>query len=136
MTTSAWPRWVAAWPGGAVLGVLNGTAREKLYARRVGDAHAHQISTVSMLCLLAAYFAALDARWPLRTRREAAAAGAAWAAITAAFELGFGHWVAGEDWQDLLAEYDLSKGRLWSFVLVWTAVGPLAVAALRDREGP
>jgi menaquinone-dependent protoporphyrinogen IX oxidase len=127
----AWRRWVAAWPGGGVLGVVNGTAREKLYARRLGDARAHQLSTVTMLALLAGYFAALDARWPLHSRREAAAAGAGWAALTAAFEFGFGHWVAGEEWSELLADYDLSEGRLWSLVLAWTALGPSVVATAR-----
>lgn len=120
-------RWIAAWPGGAVIGVLNGTAREALYARRVGERSAHQISTATIIALLAGYFVALDRRWPLRSRREALGAGAGWLALTVAFEFGFGHWVAKEDWSELLADYDLSRGRLWSLVLVWTALGPLAI---------
>lgn len=125
-------RWIAAWPGGAVIGVLNGTAREALYARCVGERTAHQISTATIIALLAAYFVALDRRWPLRSRREALGAGVGWLALTAAFEFGFGHWVANEDWPELLADYDLSRGRLWSLVLAWAALGPLAVEELRS----
>ena len=110
-------RWIAAWPGGALLGVLNGTARQMLYARRTGDRTAHQLSTATMIALLAAYFVALDRRWPLQTRARAQRVGSGWLALTAVFEFGFGRWVAKEEWSDLLADYDLAHGRLWSLVL-------------------
>jgi hypothetical protein len=125
-------RWIAAWPGGALLGVLNGTARQMLYARRTGDRTAHQLSTATMIALLAAYFVALDRRWPLQTRARALRVGSGWLALTAMFEFGFGHWVAKEEWSELLADYDLAHGRLWSLVLAWTALGPLAVVAVRS----
>ena len=128
-------RWVAAWPGGAVLGAVNGTAREKLYARRLGDLRAHQVSTATLVGLLGAYFAALERRWPLGSRREALQVGAAWAAMTSAFEFGFGHWVAGEEWSELLADYDITRGRVWGLVLAWTALGPLAVREAGARLG-
>jgi hypothetical protein len=125
-------RWIAAWPGGALLGVLNGTARQMLYAERTGDRTAHQVSTATMIALLAAYFVALDRRWPLQTRARALRVGSAWLALTAMFEFGFGHCVAKEEWSELLADYDLAHGRLWSLVLAWTALGPVAVVAVRS----
>ena len=129
---SSTSRWIAAWPGGALLGVLNGTARQMLYARRTGDRTAHQLSTATMIALLAAYFVALDRRWPLQTRARALRVGSGWLALTAMFEFGFGHWVAKEEWSDLPADYDLAHGRLWSLVLAWTALGPLAVVEVRS----
>ena len=128
-------RWIAAWPGGAVIGVLNGAAREALYARRTGELTAHQISTATLVALLGAYFAGLDRRWPLVSRGEALGAGAGWVALTTAFEFGFGHWVAHEEWSELLADYNLSRGRLWSLVMAWTALGPLAVRCIRGHRG-
>lgn len=130
--SSAGRRWVAAWLGGAVLGVFNGVAREALYSRHTGDRVAHQLSTATMVALLAGYFVALDRRWPLQTRGEAARVGVAWFALTATFEFGFGHWVADEEWSELLADYNLVDGRLWSLVLAWTALGPLAVREARS----
>ena len=114
-----------------MLGVLNGTAREALYARRMSDRTAHQVSAATLVALLAGYFAALDRRWPLETRAQALQAGSGWLALTALFEFGFGHWVAKADWPELLADYDVRRGRLWSVVLGWTALGPLAVKELR-----
>ena len=128
---SATWRWIAAWPSGALLGVLNGTARQVLCAGRTGDRTAHQLSTATMIALLAAYFVALDRRWPLQTRAQALRVGSGWLALTAMFEFGFGHWVAKEEWSELLADYDLAHGRLWTLVLAWTALGPLAVVELR-----
>ena len=125
-------RWIAAWPGGALLGVFNGTARQLLCAERTGDRTAHQLSTATMIAMLAAYFVALDRRWPLQTRAQALRVGSAWLALTAMFEFGFGHWVAKKEWSELLADYDLAHGRLWSLILAWTALGPLAVVEVRS----
>jgi hypothetical protein len=86
----------------------------------------------NMIALLAAYFVALDRRWPLQTRARALRVGSGWLALTAMFEFGFGRWLAKEEWSELLADYDLAQGRLWTLVLAWTALGPLAVVAVRS----
>ena len=36
---------------------------------------------------------------------------------------------------ELLADYDLRKGRLWPLVLAWIVLGPAAVRARRARAG-
>src|SRR3712207_1716407 len=48
-----------------------------------------------------------------------AAIGAGWIGLTVAFEFGFGRLVAGQSWEELLADYDVSEGRTWPFVLAW-----------------
>ncbi|MGA7982466.1 MAG: hypothetical protein WCA32_19870, partial [Chromatiaceae bacterium] len=55
---------------------------------------------------------------------QAWAVGLAWLALTVAFEFGFGHYVAGHPWASLLADYDLTSGKLWALILVWIAVAP------------
>jgi hypothetical protein len=117
-------RWIQAWPGAAVLGVANGVARETLYARATGDEAAHLISTGTLLALLGSYMSLLQRRCPLPGRREALTVGAAWAAMTVAFEFGFGRSVAGESWSELLEGYDVRKGKVWSLVPLAMAVGP------------
>jgi len=59
--------------------------------------------------------------------------GIAWLALTVAFEFGFGRSVAHASWQDLLADYDLRKGRLWPLVLAWINLGPAVIRARRAR---
>ena len=62
--------------------------------------------------------------------REALTIGVAWLLCAIAFEFGFGHYVDGLPWSRLLADYDLSQGRL--LLLVWSAVGvgPSVLACL------
>ena len=124
---ATWSRYAPAWLGAAALGVANGVGRRALYERRLGERAAHQVSTFTLIALLAGYLRALEQRWPIPSRREALAVGAGWSAATVAFEFGFGHYVAGEAWSDLLRDYDLGDGRLWSLVLLWLAVGPAVV---------
>jgi hypothetical protein len=122
---------MAAWLAGPLAGIANGVARERTYGRRLPERTAHQLSTLTLIGMLAAGFAALERRWPLPTRRAAAEVGAGWALLTVLFELGFGRAVAHEPWQELVADYDLRRGRLWAFVPAWLVAGPLLV---RERR--
>jgi hypothetical protein len=126
-----WRRWTAAWLGGTVLAICNGVAREVGYADRVGDLAAHQISTATFIGLFAAYFAALEHRWPIATTRRALEIGATWVVLTVAFEFGFGHWVDRKSWSELVANYDLTSGHVFLLVLLWLAVGPAVVRRVR-----
>lgn len=75
----------------------------------------------------AGYFSFLQRRWPLSTDREALQVGAAWAAMTTAFEFTFGRLVAKQSWSELLGSYNVFKGRLWPLMHCWIAVGPTTV---------
>jgi uncharacterized membrane protein (UPF0136 family) len=132
---TVWRRYTVAWLGGVVIGMANGTARELTYRKRVGELTAHQISTATAIALFAAYFRGLERRWPIPSRRSALGIGATWLLLTVAFEFGFGHFVAKKSWAELLGDYDLLEGRVWSLVLAWLAFGPLAVRELRRRSG-
>lgn len=131
---SARRAWTLAWLGGAVLGVANGAVREVVYADRVGERTAHRLSAVSLCALLGGYFALLQRHRPIPTRREALQIGATWVALTAAFDFGFGHYVDRKPWEELLRDYDLSRGRVWPLVLAWIAVGPAAARELSGRR--
>lgn len=127
-------RWLLAWLGGPVIGIANGVTRELVYAERVGDLTAHQISTAVAVALFALYFALLERRWPLPTFRTAFLVGAVWLVLTVAFEFGFGHWGDGKTWGELLADYNVFRGHLWPLVLAWLAVGPAVVHWARIRR--
>ena len=120
-----------AWLGGALIGVANGIAREATYGRVLGERAAHNASGAVGIAAFAAYFRVLQRRWPIRSDREAAAIGAAWLAMTVAFEFGFGRLVAKQSWEELLADYDVREGRTWPFVLAWITAGPAVTRRLR-----
>jgi hypothetical protein len=127
--------WLGAWLGAALIGVANGVAREATYARLVDERTAHQVSGVTGIAAFAAYFRALQARWPLPSTATALEVGGAWVAMTVAFEFGFGRLVAKQSWEDLLADYDLAAGRTWPLVLAWIGLGPAVVRAIRVSGG-
>jgi hypothetical protein len=131
VTRTARERWIAAWLGGAAIGVANGVAREATYGRAASERTAHNLSGVTGIAAFAGYFWALQRRWPLASRSDAFAVGASWLAMTVAFEFGFGRLVAKQSWDELLAEYDVTEGRTWPLVLTWIAVGPAVVRELQ-----
>jgi len=128
-----WRPWLLAWLGGAVLGVGNGTLRELVLRRILAEDAARQLSTLTLLGLLTGYLWLLD-RWrPLPSTRTALSVGAVWVVLTIAFDLMLGHYVEHKSWHTLLADYDLSSGKVWVAVPVWTLVAPALVR--RARRG-
>ena len=107
-----------------LIAVGNGAFRDFVMQPRLGELHARQASTVLLIVLFAIYMAVVFRRWPLPSARQAALVGAAWLALTLAFEFGLGHFVSGLSWRDMLADYDLLSGRLWILVPLWVALGP------------
>ena len=122
--------WLMAWTGMPALAVLNGLSRG-LYARRLGEARAHQVSSATLLAVLLPYVGLVEGRWPLSSVRAAASVGAAWMSLTMLFEFGFGHYVAKQPWSTLLADYNVRQGRLWPIVLGVTGTAPVLVRATR-----
>src|SRR4029450_12692791 len=80
--------WLVAWLGLPVLGIANGALRDATYKRTTGELAAHQLSTGTLLALMAAYVWVLEGRWPIRTSREAFAIGGSWAVLTSLFGVG------------------------------------------------
>jgi hypothetical protein len=115
-----------AWCGLLLVAVMNGAAREAWIIPLAGDAAGHAISTIT-LCVAILAFAWLTAGW-LRpaSAGEALRIGVAWLTLTLAFEFLAGHYLFGTSWEDLLADYNVFRGRIWMLVLVTTALAPLA----------
>jgi hypothetical protein len=120
-----------AWFGMMVIAVMNGALRDGLYKPYIGDLSAHQISTVLLLVLLAAYFRTLASFWRLEAANQAWTIGVIWLALTLAFEFGFGHFIAGIPWEKLLHDYNVFAGRIWIFIPIWVLIGPYVIFRIR-----
>jgi hypothetical protein len=121
------------WLGLAAIAIVNGALRQGMYGRWTSDAIAHQLSTVTLLAVSAAYTWWLQRRWPLPSNRTAMGVGVAWLVATVLFEFGLGHYVVGDSWSTLFADYDLTNGRIWVLVPLWFLVAP-AVARHRSTN--
>lgn len=116
--------WLLAWTGGAAIGVANGVARQATYGRRLEEETSNRVSVLTAVAAFATYFHLLQRRWPLGGRSEALRIGGAWVGLTVAFEFTFGRLVAKKPWRELVADYNVARGRLWPLVLAWIAIGP------------
>ncbi len=126
-----WWRAVVVWLGLMAVAILNGAFREAVLVPRLGIAGAHVASTVSLGLLILA-LTWLTIRWiGPRRRGSALGIGALWLVMTLAFEFGFGHFVAEKSWSVLLADYDLTAGRIWPLALVTVLLAPWGGARAR-----
>jgi hypothetical protein len=126
-------RALAVWGLLLVLAVLNGGVRDTWLSPVLGDTIGRAISSVllALLILLATW---LTIRWiGPTTPGQAMAVGALWVGLTLGFEFGVGHYGFGKSWAELLADYDLLRGRIWILVLLATFVAPMLTFTIRGH---
>jgi len=119
-----------AWLGLMFLAIANGTLREFLLTPRLGARLGHVLSTL-LLCVLIFLVAWLVTPWiGARQPADTWRLGTLWLVLTLAFEFIVGHYVFGNSWQNLLADYDLLHGRIWLLVPIITFIGPRLALAM------
>ena len=135
-----WATWLTGWTGMLVLALANGTLRALVVQPAIGEEAARRVATAVLLAVLTGYVRWLHRRRPIPTARQAWAVGLAWAGLTLAFEFGWGGLVEGLPLSTMLADYDITAGRIWVLVPIWTAAVPAVVRRLQrartaDRAG-
>ena|SRR5688572_31225784 len=126
MTTRA----VLVWLVILGLAILNGAFRQAVLIPRIGD----RAAIVSPLLLAALIVVATLVLLPWirpSTVRDAWSVGIFWLGLTLAFEFLAGHYLFGDSWTKLLAEYNVFQGRLWVIVPVTALLAPVLTYALR-----
>jgi hypothetical protein len=120
-------KYTIAWVPMVFIAIANGVIRQFGYGRFLSELHAHQVSCATGITLFYLYTWLLSLRWPLQSSGQAFGVGLIWLGLTIAFEFVFGHYVMKHPWTRLLHDYDISKGRLWSLVLVAILLSPFIV---------
>ena len=131
-------RYLAAWIVLLLVAMINGALRDFTYGKHVSELLAHQLSSLSGIVLFGVVFHQFVRHWPPASARHALTIGLFWMALTVAFEFLFFHYAAGHSWEELLANYDIARGRLWPLILMWVALGPYVFYRLfnyRARRG-
>lgn len=119
------------WLGILLVAIFNGALRQALLIPRIGERAGHIVSTL-LLCAII-----LGAAWLLLpwirpgSARQAWVVGAFWVVLTTAFEFLGGHYLFGDPWEKLLADYSLAHARIWILVPVTTLLAPVLVQAWR-----
>jgi hypothetical protein len=124
-------KYAVSWIGLVVLAIINGVIREKGYAQFMNELSAHQLSTLIGIALLGLFIWILTGVWRIESAKQAYLIGAIWLILTIVFEFLFGHYVMSHPWSKLLHDYSIFKGRIWIFVLIWTAIAPYLFYKIR-----
>jgi hypothetical protein len=111
----------------------NGAIRVLVLQPPLGEDRARQLASLSGLALV------LIVSWlfvrfsPGASSAQLWRVGVAWLVATVAFEFLFGHFVSGQSWHVLFADYDILRGRLWSLILIGVCLGPWFWGAVRAK---
>ena len=129
-------RALVVWFGLLGLAIINGGVREALIIPRTGELAGLAISTIS-LCALILALAWLTIGWMApASSRGAWQIGGLWVVLVLAFEFLAGHYLFGTPWSELLADYNVMRGRIWPLVLVTTFVAPYVAGSMRGMWSP
>jgi hypothetical protein len=117
-------KYIAAWLVMLLISIANGAARDLIYSKWMNELSAHQVSTAIGVLLLGGVIWLFGYLVPPNSRGQAIALGLFWAGLTITFEFLFFHYFGGHSWVELLANYNVLKGRVWFFVVLWIAAAP------------
>jgi hypothetical protein len=110
---------------------IHGTLRQMFLAPVLGDFPARRVAffTGMLLIFLIAYF---FVRWIDAPNKKALfIVGLMWAILTLAFEFGLGYFVLNYSTERMLEDYDLSRGGLMAFGILFLVFAPYLAAKAR-----
>jgi hypothetical protein len=113
---------------------IHGTLRQMFLAPLVGDFPARRIAFFigMLLIFLIAY---LFIRWiDAPSPGALLAVGLLWMILTASFEFGLGRFVLSYSWERIFEDYDLTRGGLMGFGLLFMLFAPLLADKLRSAH--
>jgi len=114
-----------------VIAVANGAFRQATFAKVMPELRAHQLSTLIGSVLIGLFIWLVVRTWPPASSRQALFIGIVWLLLTVAFEFFMGLVLAPRPLWQVLHEYNLFAGRVWSLFLVWLALAPWAFFRLQ-----
>ena len=115
-----------------ILAIGNAAVRTTILTPWIGEQIGHIMSTI-ILCVIIFLVTWFFLLWinPV-SARNALCIGLIWFIMTIAFEFMAGHYLFGNSWSKLFADYNIFKGRIWIFVLLTNLLSPRIVFVLRQ----
>ena len=123
--------YIIAWVPMVFIAIANGVFRELTFAQAMPELYAHQLSTVLISVFIGLYIWAVVRFRPPFSSRHALLIGITWLILTVAFEFIFGRLVMKHSWSHLLNDYNVFRGRLWVFFLIWLTLAPYIFLRIR-----
>jgi hypothetical protein len=125
-------KYLITWLVMLLISIANGAVRDFTYGKHIDDLTTHQLSTLSGVLLLSIIIWVYVKLYQPSSSKEAVLIGLLWMLLTIAFEFLFFHYVANYSWTELLANYNIFKGRVWIILLVWITIAPYIFFRLKN----
>ena len=125
-------KYILLWFPMVLIAIINAVIRESVYGPFMSELRAHQVSTLTAVIFFGVYVWLISGRWEIESAQQALIIGLIWVLMTVSFEFLFGHYVMGHPWSRLLADYNITAGRTWILVLLWTLILPYLAYRLRS----
>ena len=108
-----------------ILAIINAILREGLFTSFLPELRAHQLSTITLMILffIGTYLILRYSEIQL-SDQQAIIMGCIWIIMTILFEFVAGHYLFGNSWDKLIADYNIFKGRIWIFIPITTLISP------------
>ena len=119
-------RYSLLWFALAFIAIARGVLREKTYGTFLSELSAHQLLTITGILLSGAFVYTMHRVWPIESSAQAWMIGVIWLVSTIIFEFGFGDYVVGHSWAQLLHDYNIFQGGVWSLFLISGVSGQAA----------
>jgi hypothetical protein len=122
------------WLGMLVIAISNGFIGNTYVTPRLGDYGTHVYKTLTFIpvIFLFAWLYALQTQGDLWLTNSLFVS-CFWVSLTILFEFVFGHYILGNSWEVLLADYRIWQGRLWMLVLICEAIAPVIMARIVNQ---
>ena len=109
--------------------IINATIRTRFIQPKIkNELRSHQISSITaiifFLFIIYLFFRFTTAKY---TENQFVNIGFMWMILTIIFEFLFGRFVMKNSFSRLLEDYNLTRGRLWIWVLISLLIGPVLV---------
>ena len=114
-----------------IIAILNAVVRDKILEPLIGRAALPASGLLLSLFIFWAAFVSVPLMGSSNSK-DYVIVGIAWFGLTLAFELLFGHFVAGKSWQAIMGVFNMLKGDLFSIALLSCLVSPWVSAKLRN----
>lgn len=124
-------RYVLAWFPMLLIAIANGALRQTTFAKVMAELRAHQLSTLIGSVLIGLFIWFVIRTWPPSSGRQALRIGLVWLLLTVAFEFFMGLVLTHKPLAQVLSDYNLFAGRVWSLFLIWLALAPWVFFRLR-----
>ena len=124
---------IGIWGIFLIIAIINGGMREKIIEKHIGELPAHILSTVLFSVLIFIVTSIFMNYKNITDSKVLLLIGLVWVILTISFEILFFHYIGGKPWSQLLADYNIMKGRIFPLVLITTLLSPLVASRLFNK---